>query len=489
MSIRVRLTLWYVVALCAGLVLFAAAVLWQTEQLTIASLDHTLEDRAHDVAADLVVSPTLTLRPHAPDESSRDLGVIATWVRVLDARGRPVVQQGPSPSSLPRAALTDVTPGLKTWTTATSVFGGAETHAFVRPVFDHQGRRVATVQVITTTTQVDEVRQRLLLAMGVAGALIVLVGALGALFLADRAMRQVAHIARLAGAIGADDLHRRVGSEVWGPGREPRDELGRLARTFDAMLARLQAAHEQRRRLTADVAHELGTPIAAIVSGAELALRHARSVEENHTALRHIVDEGRYLDRVLDDLLVLTRADAGALALRRELVEIDEVCRQAAHALAPLARERGIFLEMDLPPHAVLVRGDELRLAQVVRNLLDNALRYTPAEGMVTLTLRQEGSGGHGEAGPTVAIDVSDTGPGIPPDEVDHIFERFHRAAPVVQTERDGRGRRGGSGLGLAICAAIVRAHDGDIRLAPDHAPGARVVVTLPGLASVDPVA
>ena len=488
MSIRVRLTLWHVALLCAGLALFAGTVLWQTEQLTRASIDQTLQDRAHDVAGDLVTSPTVALRTGAPDESSRDPGVIATWIRVLDTRGRPVVQQGPSLSLLPRATLTDVTPGLRTWTTSTSVFGGAEIRAFVRAVFDRQGRRVATVQVLTTTAQVDAVRQRLLLAMGIAGALIVLVGALGALVLADRALRPVAHIARLAGAIGADDLHRRVGAEIWGAGREPRDELGRLARTFDAMLARLQAAHEQRRRLTADVAHELGTPIAAIVSGAELALRHARSVEENHAALRHIVDEGRYLDRVLDDLLVLTRADVGALALQRELVEIDEVCRQAAHALAPLARERDISMGVDLPPHAVLVRGDELRLGQVVRNLLDNALRYTPPGGGVALTLRQEGGASHGGAGPTVTIDVSDTGPGIPPDEVDHIFERFHRAAPVGQTERDGRGRRGGSGLGLAICAAIIRAHGGAIRVAPDHAPGARVVVTLPGLATVDPV-
>jgi signal transduction histidine kinase len=361
------------------------------------------------------VSPTLTLRSNAPDESSRDLGVIATWVRVLDAQGRPVIQQGPSPSSLPRAALSDLTEGLRAWTTSMSVFGGAGLRAFVRPVFARQERRVATVQIITTTTQVDDVTHRLLLAMGVAGALIVLVGALGALFLADRALRPVAHIARLATAIGTDDLHRRVGAEVWGVGREPRDELGHLARTFDAMLARLQAAHEQRRRLTADVAHELGTPIAAIVSGAELALRHARDVEANHAALRHIVDEGRYLDRVLDDLLALARGDAGVLVTQQEIVEIDEVCRQAAAALGPLALEQDISVDVDLPPHAVLVRGDELRLAQVVRNLLDNAIRYTPSGGVVALTLRQDEDDGYTGTGPTVTISVSDTGPGIPP--------------------------------------------------------------------------
>jgi len=490
MSIRVRLALWYGLVLCAGLVLCDAVVLWQTARLTGESLDQTLQQRARDTAAALRLGPgTPALRPETAQEISRQLGETALWVRVLDARGQPLARggQGPSPAPLPAAALGDLRPGVRTWAVS-GASNAPEVRVVVLPVLD-RGRRVATVQVATTTHQVRETNGHLLLAMGVSGVAIVLAGALAGLFLADRALRPVDRITRLAAGIGADDLHRRVCDEVWGPGRARRDELGRLARAFDELLERLQGARERQRHLTADIAHELGTPVATIIAGAEIALRHPHEVGASRQAFQHIVDEGRYLDRVLDELLMLTRADAGALALQRELVEIDEVCRQAAHALAPLARERDMALELDLPPRTVLVRGDELRLAQVARNLLDNALRYTPSGGRVVLTLRQEGDDGHGEASPIVTVSVSDTGPGIPPDEVDYVFERFHRAAPTTRAEQDARGRRGGSGLGLAICKAIVRAHGGEIRIERGPRAGACVVITLPGLTAADTMA
>ncbi len=491
MSIRVRLALWYALVLCAGLVLCDAVVLWQTARLTGASLDQTLQQRAQDTAAALRLGPgTPTLRPETADEISRRLGEVDLWVRVLDARGRPLAQgrQGPSPSPVPAAALGDLRPGIRTWA-ASGAASAPEVRIVVLPVLD-RGRRVATIQVATTTHQLRETNGHLLMAMAVSGVAIVLAGALAGLFLADRALRPVDRITRLAAGIGADDLHRRVCDETWGPGRARRDELGRLARTFDALLERLQEARGRRQRLTADIAHELGTPIATIIAGAEIALRHPHEADAARQAFQHIVDEGRYLDRVLDDLLTLTRADAGTLALQRELVEIDEVCRQAAHALAPLARERDVALELDLPPRTVLVRGDELRLAQVARNLLDNALRYTPPGGTVVVALRQEEGGDDGVgAGAIVTMRVSDTGPGIPPDEADDVFERFHRASRSAPAERDARGRRSGSGLGLAICQAIVGAHSGEIWVEREPQAGACVVVTLPGLTAADTMA
>jgi len=407
MSIRVRLALWYGLVLCVGLVLCDAVVLWQTTRLTGASLDQTLEQRARDTVAALRLGPgTPTLRPATPEQISRQLGEVTLWVRVLDARGQPVAGGRPvlSLSPVPAAALGDLRPGFRTWA-AVGASNAPDVRVFVLPVLT-RGRRVATVQVATTTHQVRETNGHLLLAMGVSGVAIVLAGALAGLFLADRALRPVDQITRLAAGIGADDLHRRVCDEVWGPGGARRDELGRLARTFDDLLGRLQGARERQRRLTADIAHELGTPVATIIAGAEIALRHPHEADAARQAFQHIVDEGRYLDRVLDDLLVLTHADAGALALQRELVEIDEVCRQAAHALAPLARERDMTMGLELPPHTVLVHGDELRLAQVVRNLLDNALRYTPPGGTIVVALRQEESGGGAGVGdgPIVTI-------------------------------------------------------------------------------------
>ncbi len=485
MSIRLRLALWYALVLVAGLALFGGAVLWETAQLASSSLDQTLQQRAADVRDDLRIGRGITLRFDAPDESNRQLGEAVLWIRVLDARGRAAIRQGPRLPSLPPGALGDLRPGLRTWAAADADPQASAVRIDTLPVMAG-GQRVATIQVLTTTHGVEEGAANLLRAMELAGAAIVLLGALSALFLADRALRPVDRITRLAGEIGDDDLHRRVSVEVWGPGREVRDELGRLARTFDGMLDRLQEARERRRRLTADVAHELGTPIATISSGAEIALRRPREADEYRAALRHIVDESRHLDRVVDDLLTLTRADANALTTQCELVEIDEVCRQAVAALRPLAEENAIAMDLDLPPRAVLVMGDELRLGQVVRNLLDNALRHTPRDGQVTLTLHQDRGEDAAGAGPIVVIRVDDSGPGIPADELDHIFERFHRVTTASRPEPDGKRRRAGSGLGLAICKAIVRAHGGRIWAERDSRPGARLIMALPGLAAAE---
>jgi signal transduction histidine kinase len=242
------------------------------------------------------------------------------------------------------------------------------------------------------------------------------------------------------------------------------------------MLARLEEASERRRRLTADVAHELNTPIATIASGAEIALRHTRSPEEYQEVLRHTLDESRHMARVVDDLLLLARVEAGRLPLQHELVEIDEICRQTVKALGPLATERRIRLDIDVPATAILVVGDELRLAQVVRNLVDNALRYTPEGGAVQVSLRQKTDIG---GSPVVELRVLDTGPGIEIAERDLIFDRFHRAT--------GSDMSGGSGLGLAISKAIVLAHGGDIRVETGNGVdgsyypgGAQFIVTLP---------
>jgi signal transduction histidine kinase len=163
---------------------------------------------------------------------------------------------------------------------------------------------------------------------------------------------------------------------------------------------------------------------------------------------------------MVDDLLLLARADAGRLPMNHELVELDEVCRRAFEALQPLAEERDIHMELNLPSEPLLVLGDDKRLSQVVRNLLDNALRFTPRNGVVSLRGSREVDSARNEA--HIIIHVRDSGPGIPDGELDRVFERFHRVAPA-SGQRGSEANRG-SGLGLAICKAIVKAHAGTIR-------------------------
>ena len=233
------------------------------------------------------------------------------------------------------------------------------------------------------------------------------------------------------------------------------------------------------RRLTADAAHELATPVASIQSGAEVALRRARSQIEYQDALRLVVEEAQHLERIVDDLLLLARADAGHLVVANELVEIDDVCRQTVRAMTPLAGTRMVGLEVEVAPEPILVHGDELRLGQVVRDLIDNALTHTPPGGTVWVTAS---SATDGKSEPRVTVSVRDTGPGIPLAEQDHVFERFHRV-DGGESKHVGTGhRRSGTGLGLAICKAIVTAHGGQIYVADTGEPAANFVVELPAL-------
>jgi two-component system OmpR family sensor kinase len=455
-TIRARLTLWYLVVLCVGMTVFAGAVLLQVDRSAEESLDGSLRQSATDIMADLTVGHTIVLKNDVLDSGDHDLGAIAVWVRVLNAAGSVVIRQGPTVPLAVGTRLDQRVPGFYSLHSAR----GDAVRMYVQAVTVN-GRRVATVQALTTTQELEGSRHRLLVAMGLAGAIIVTLAAAGGYFLAKRALQPVDRVTRIADLIGGGDLHRRVGEEMDGRQR-PRqnDEIGRLITTFDRMLARLEEARERRRRLTADVAHELNTPIAIIASGSEIALRHPRSESEYEAVLRHVLDESRHMGKVVEDLLTLARVDEGKLIVQHELVELDEVSRQVARALGPLAVERHIHLSIDVPDHAVIVEGDELRLTQVLRNLLHNALRYTPEGGSVRLVLADTGVGDE-----WIEIRVEDTGPGIVEHEREHIFERYERAARPQRDGSDGGNHVAGSGLGLAISKAIVASHAGTIHV------------------------
>jgi heavy metal sensor kinase len=265
----------------------------------------------------------------------------------------------------------------------------------------------------------------------------------------------VDRITRAAERISAEDLSRRLALPL------PDDELGRLASAFDAMIARLDDAFQRQRRFTADASHELRTPLAAMRARADVALTRPRAQGYYVEVIAAMREESERLSNLADSLLMLARADSGHLP---ELADADlaEVLAEVGEHAAARARERGIVLEVTLT-QTTLVRGNATWLRQLVLNLLDNAFRHTPPGGRVTLALQPAPDG--------AVLTVADTGDGIPPEHLPHIFERFYRADP-------GRARAaGGSGLGLAICDWIARAHG--TRLDVQSAPGSGTTFTL----------
>ena len=233
-----------------------------------------------------------------------------------------------------------------------------------------------------------------------------------------------------------------------------------LARAFNRMAERLEVNEEQRRNLLADVAHELRTPLSVIRAHVEGMADGVYEPNDEHLAL--VADETGVMGRLLDDLQLLSSAEAGALRLHRERLDADELLASAESAFRTQADEAGITLAVEAEEDLPVVDVDRVRIGEVLSNLVSNALRHTPAGGAIDLRAARDGQG--------VAFTVTDTGEGIAADELEHVFDRFARS----QESR-------GSGLGLAIAKGLVQAHGGTISARSEPGSGTTIRFVLPG--------
>jgi two-component system sensor histidine kinase BaeS len=297
-----------------------------------------------------------------------------------------------------------------------------------------------------------------------------LAAAAAALLMVRVLVKRLRALETVAARVAEGDLSARI--ETSGA-----DEIGGLEERFNRMTERLAAARDavdetdrQRRRLLADITHELATPLTSIRGYVETLLDPGVpvTVEERTGYLRDVLEEAQRLDLLSSDLLDLARLEAGAQPLKRVRLDWSALCQNAARRFEPRFREAGLRLEWIGTPPEAWVMADGRRMEQVIENLLVNALRYVPRGGTVRLGLDRVASAG----GDRFRLAVSDDGPGIADQDLPHVFERFYRASHA----REGTG----SGLGLAIVREIVVRHGGEAR-AEHHAPrGARFVVELP---------
>jgi len=289
--------------------------------------------------------------------------------------------------------------------------------------------------------------------------------AAGGWLLAGRALGPVTQMSRRAREIGATTLHERL------PVENPRDELGALATTINGLLARLEEAFERQRRFVADASHELRTPVAVVRAEAEVALaRPTRPEAEYRDALTVVREAGERLSRVVDDMLLLAKADGRPVPLRREPLYLDELVTDTVRVVRALAARRSVRLEVGPLPEAPFA-GDAELLGRLVLNLVDNAIKYSPMGGAVSVHLsRDDGSW---------VLRVADEGPGIPPEARDRVFERFYRAEASRVRDR-GASATGGAGLGLAIARWIAEAHGGTLSLVRTSPAGSEFEARLP---------
>jgi heavy metal sensor kinase len=290
------------------------------------------------------------------------------------------------------------------------------------------------------------------LALGLAG--------LAGYFLARRALSPIERMARRAHEINAQRLSDRLDVE------NPHDELGHLARAFNETLSRLEYSFVQLRRFTSDASHELRTPLTAIRSVGEVGLQKKGGVEHYREVISSMLEETGRLSSLVESLLVIARADSGQAEIRCESVLMMQLAREAVSLLEVLAEEKGQNLSLDGDEFAE-VRGDRVLLRRVLVNLIDNAIKYSPIAGNIYLRVLRIND-------QIVTIDVKDSGPGIPAEHREKVFDRFYRID-------EGRSREtGGAGLGLAIAKWIAEAHGGTLEL--DCPPGGDCIfrVSLP---------
>lgn len=283
----------------------------------------------------------------------------------------------------------------------------------------------------------------------------------GGYVLARQAFAPVERMAATADEITARRLDRRLDAP------NPSDELGRLARTLNGMIGRLERSFEEVRRFTADAAHELRTPLAILRNEAEVALRVPRDSEQYRDCLEDMLEEIDHLTRLSDALLYLFREDAGLGVVARDPVDLQEIVRQVADHMRVVAAEKHQELSVDAPSPC-WVMGNSEQLRRLLFNLLENAIKFTPNGGRIEVRVENRGE--------QACITVCDSGAGIAPEHLPRILDRFYR----VDSARSRR--TGGNGLGLSISKSIVETHQGTIDVKSQPSAGTQVTVTFPAM-------
>ena len=307
----------------------------------------------------------------------------------------------------------------------------------------------------SATPEWAELRMTALILSAI-GGVILLFGLAGGWWLVGRAIRPIEDISATAVKISAGDLSQRINVA------ETESELGQLASVLNATFSRLEAAFAQQQQFTADAAHDLRTPVSVMLTQTQTALTRERSASEYRETLEACQRATQRMRRLIESLLELARLDAGQEPMKRLQFDLSKTAQDCVEWIRPLAAERGVKIHCELPP--LECRGDAERLAQVITNLLSNAVQYNKPNGEVRIRAKLQDS--------LILLAFSDTGTGIMPGDLPHVFERFYRA--------DQSRSSGQTGLGLAISKAIVEAHGGTIEVSSLPGSGTTFTVALP---------
>ncbi len=450
-SLSFRLTLWYIVIL-VGIIVLAGFFLYQEfKDGLVADLDAKLLEIANDVNEYWGRSRGVSWLD-AVRRTEEEFSAVAPFIQVVELtekdKDRLAEVFAPERAGAglftlePRTYYKADRADIDELVYDTIERRGLSDHPLRIILFPVRGPYI--VQVGLSLGLLDADLRRLLLILGIAGGLVMLLAALGGNFIIRKALRPVRSVADTARRISTEDLSLRIEA------RKRRDEIGELVDTFNDMIARLEKSVHKIKQFSGDVSHELRTPLTIIRGEVEVLLRKERTPEEYRRILHSALEETHHLERIIDDLLFLSRLEAVSGAGLHKPVALDEVLLRAVESRESSAAEKRLELRIGKMDSAE-APGDERLLERMIANLLDNAIRYTPAGGEVEVALERRGGAS--------VLSVRDTGIGIPEESIPLVFDRFY----VVDKSRSKE--TGGSGLGLSIVKRVADSHGARIEI------------------------
>ena len=462
-SIRSRLTAWYVTLLAIILILFSVLLNYFLAKRLHESVDNSLTVSATVVATSATMRLSNSPLPGLNQlfEQFMSQGNLNKFYRIYDGSGNVGSRSkniSASQFPLSQTAYAEALEGRNSYETF-KVGAQQPIRVITMPIL-LEGKLINLIQVGTSLEAVQETLRNLKIFLFTAVPSVLILAALFARFMARRALKPISRIIDTAREIGqGQELSKRI------PVLKIKDELGQLALTFNEMMNRLENSFAQMRQFSSDASHELRTPLTVLKGQNELVLNKQRKLEEYQEVISSNLEEINYMSKVLEDLFVLSKSDENQVNLDCKPVDlralVEEVCKHAE----VLAEEKNMKIVIAfLEPTEV--KGDEVRLRQMVWNVLQNGIKYTQNSGELKISLQNEDE--------FVLLSIQDTGIGIPEEDLPLIFNRFYRVDKARTRDE------GGSGLGLSICKQIAEAHKGKIEVESKLGVGTRFKIRLP---------
>jgi len=456
------MTAWYASLLAGALILFGASVYLGLQRYLDASLRRMQIEQARSIGDELLASlpskGAVWLKKEINEQYAPEVN--GYFMRVSRSDGTVVYASGhPKDGSFdPGLVSTNLNAGTQELSKQVKIPGGHRLRVEQLSFSTPNGTRYF-VESGASDQQIEDVLHGLLLTLAGYTPFIISLAMASGYWLMRRALRPVDDVTQRAEGITSSNLSDRL------PVIKTGDELERLSTSLNRMIARLEDAFRHINRISADASHELRTPLTILQLELEAIAQHHRLPPEMMEQIGSALEETQRLSKIVDNLLTISRLDAGEARMEKVRLDLAELASSTTDQMRLLAEEKFISLHCNAT-EKVWVQGDKARLKQVIVNLVDNAIKYTPEGGTVAVVVAADRD--------TATLEVVDDGIGIAAEALSHVFERFYRADKARSRES------GGCGLGLAIVKAICNAHTGDVKIVSSEGMGSRFIVELP---------